>query len=450
MKELYSLYKKLIKDFQEDLPLQGKLNFVDFKTATFPAINQNLDRYANSSSISYNTVSYLDPKRIGFNIWIEYKNRPINKEIFNYINKHNLWPFEKVSYESDLGRQPSISQNLIADFIRRLFELSGNKFNFSDNTFEIAFKELKDFIINEKFKYKILNNLYGPLGLIDKIALGNANIKKADYEISKLFCFHYTTSETLNNEMLENDYYIEIEREIYKKDWFEESSKDYDHIRKIFNILSLSSHGNIEIGRPLRISNAWPLIKTERIHNREPSNKYNMNNPFRYEISKETENSIIQNFTECKSINFDKLDDKIKSSIKRFQNSKSTLDVENKIIELVLSIEYIINTKPFEVTYQLILKIIKLYDEQNQDVTLNTTLKKFFNLRGDVVHGNKKVKKTIDNIGIIHRVEKLTQKIIIRIILLNQKYSLKKINDALEKTFIVNKTIKEILEEKSA
>lgn len=319
--------------------------------------------------------------------------------------------------------------------------------NFNPVFFDKAYSELEEFLLADTFKYKILTSLYGPKGNVDEIILSNAVIKKADYKIAKMFCLHYPHINMMGQEMMENDYYIEIERTIERIKWQEQMRNEPEIIPNIFNQLILSNFGNIELGKFLYISDAWPIIRTQTMIHSFKANRYSNYNKFIYEITENSKNSIIENSKKLNDIDFEKLDNSIKASLKRLKKSKSTFDIEDKIIELTLSLEYLINTQNFEVTLQLCLKIIKLYCDSNQDEKLYKTLKEFYDLRSNVVHGkNKKIiadKRTID---LIHQVEMIVLDILIKFIILNQKHSFDHINKALTKSLHINKSINEILE----
>lgn len=451
--KLKALYFELVQDIKNNLQeIIRVFNLFSFgcKTASYPSENQNI-HYK-----SHKVVPYILSDTISHSAWNKLIEFDSTKRIFDFIIENNLIspfdkaPLKKIPYEKDILRRPSMTERFIADFIGRMYENSDNSWEFNNQAFNKTYSELEDFLFSDKIEYKILINLYGPIGEIENIKLKNISIKKADYNIAKLFCYHHSESEIerIKHEMQENDYYIEIKREIDKKDWDYRglTAKDYNIIDKTFNLLILSVPGNIEIGKILTISdNAWPLIKTKRIVYSFRINNYRENNLFRYEINERTKTTIEKNYAKFKSIDYDKLDNKIKASLKRLKKSKSIIEIEDKIIELVLSIEYLINTATYEVTLQLCLKIIKMYDESNQVQSTYELLKNFFKLRGDVVHGNKKVTATPSNVDIIQKVEEITIKILAKYILLNQNYSHKAINEALHKSLYINKPIDEIL-----
>jgi hypothetical protein len=448
MKDLYfEFYNDVLKNFEQ---IRKQFNFLFLKKADYPAPNQNLHRYFNRKQFKTQTISYFDPHMISHAAFPVIKEFESTRKIFDYIIKNDLSPFEKLAYEKDVSRQPSITKNLIADFIGRLSELSQTGLDFNKQLFEKAYSELEDFLFSDRFKYKVLVNLYGPLGELDSINLGEGKIKKADYETARLFCYYYSDPELFNFEMFENDYYLEVEREILKENWRKQLFKEDKIIEELFNCIVLSNTGNIELGKSLRLSSAWPLIKTQKRSIKPIEDKYGANNLFRYEFNNQTKEKLAENLKKLENVDYDELHDKIKTAFRRLKNSKSTLNIENKIIELVLSIEYLINTSPHEVTLQLCLKIINMYTNSNQDKKLYKLLKDFFNLRGNVVHGNSKVVESSKTVNLIQSVEKIILEVIIEFIILNQTYSLKDINNALHNSLHIDKTVIEILNNNSA
>lgn len=445
MKNLEVLYFALFEEIKNNYQqLIKQYTILYSKTVTFPAPDQNVHRY-HPISIAGNQIHYSDPIMLSFPVWQLILKLKSTKKIFNYIIENNLSPFNHFTFEEDIQRQPSITRNLIADFVVKTFEYSGFGSDINIMAFNKAYSELEEFLVADKYNYKLLINLHGPLGDIDTLLLGEAKIRKADYEISKLFCFYYTDSKLIDYVMLENDYYIEIEKEVAKPKIGDAWTDLNKLIDSIFNCLILSCPGNISKGEFLHISNAWPLLKTEKESFHVRVNRYNDKSLFRYEFNNLSKDYIQDNYSKLKYINYEKLDEKIKTSLQRLKNSKASLNIEDKIIELVLSIEYLINTASYEVTLQLTLKMIKLYDESNQDKTIYKSIKDFFSLRADVVHGKKKVEMSTRNVELIQRVESITQKILVKYIILNQDYAFAKINDAVDKSLFLDISIDEIL-----
>ncbi len=443
MKDLYlEFYTELIKNIEK---INQHVGLSSIKTITVPVSKKNTNQSNNYKHVGLDNIHFIDPEVLSNYVWGSMRNIKPAKQIFEYISDNNLSPFKKVTFEDDLLRSHSITKNFIADFVRRVYELSDYKLGFNMTAIEKAYSELEKFLSEEKFEYKLLVNIHDPIGEIDEITFGNAKIKKADYQISKLFCLHYPVEGLIKFEMLENDYFLEIELNAKKEDFNKLIEKERIVLNKIFNVLVLSNIGNIEHGNLLRMSYAWPLIKTERISYRLKNNFLDKKEVFKYKIDNKFESVLQNNYRALNRINYQLLDGKIQSSLKRLEKSKSTSSIEDKITELVLSIEYLINTSTYEVTLQLCLKMIKLYCFENQNDSIFKLLKDFFKLRGDVFHGNKQVLPTERNIILVQKIEEIIQNILIKYIILNQKYTLKEINQAVDKSLYINMSIDAIL-----
>ncbi len=461
MNKLKELYLELFYEIQknQELLLKSIEPYIINKSA-FPSPNQNYFRYNKPNGYTTDQVSYIELNIFNFKVKQIIIDLDITRKIFDFIFDNNLSIFLNRSFDEDRYCEPSITQNLIADFVGRMYELSRYNSNliFTEKEFNKTFEELEDFLYSDTINYKVLYNLYGPLGNIDIINTEDFKIKKADYFLSQLFCYHYsdTGSSFLGFEMLENDYYIEIDINIDKKnkndihDYLQILNHDTDIVRKrVFYILLLSSSGNIELGKYLKIGRSWPFIKMQRSIISSDINKYDVSNKFRYEFNKETEFEIIKNYNLLKDINFEKLDNKILSSLERLKRAKATKKIEDRIVELALCVEYLIKTD-YEVTLQLCLKIIKMLDFTNQNEDFFKKLKDFYSLRGKVVHGGVNDFKDKD-FSVVEYVERIILKFLVKFILLSQKYSSKeiyeKINDALTKSLYINKSVEEIFDE---
>lgn len=445
MKKLKYLYFSLFKEITNNNFYYSIKWSRFYKSASYPM--PGFCRYIQTVTHS-EQIQFIDPLYYKHEARKDLDKLISTKQIFDYLIENNLTPFDLRPYEEDLKCKPSTTNNLIAGFIGRMLENNYYNPSLSQQTFEKTFFELETFFSNDIFSYKILVSLHGPIGDIDNIQLDNVSIKMADYEISKLFCMHFSDSGPFLFEMLEKDYYLELEGNILKCNRNKPTNNEIKTVESFFNFLLLSQSGNIELGNIMIVSSCWPLMDTLGLTTSPMKiNKYEKSNVFRYNINERTKSLIEDTYEKLKNVDFNKLDEQIKASLKRLIKSKSTHNIEDKIIELVLSIEYLINTATYEVTLQLCLKMIKMYDEANQDVTLFKLLKNFFVLRGNVVHGNKRVTLNDENIELVRRVEEITLTILVRFIILNQKYSYQQINKALDKSLYLEKKIDCLLED---
>lgn len=188
------------------------------------------------------------------------------------------------------------------------------------------------------------------------------------------------------------------------------------------------------------------IIKTEQNDYSSRYNQYNENNKFVYKIDNIKNKQFLKFYEELKIIDLENLDEKILKALIRFKKFKSNTNIEDKIIELILSIEYLINTLNHEVNLQIRLKIISFAREIiTEKEKLYKNIQKFLTLRADVIHGNKEVKYTEKNIQLIEEIETIQAYTLYKFIILNQKYSFSKINEALSKTLYEFNPIEDIL-----
>ncbi|MBN2260729.1 MAG: hypothetical protein JW702_09295 [Clostridiales bacterium] len=450
LKDLYSEF--LIEILKSNIFNKPIFRLLAFRRVYIIDPKIALDRYSNDKSHGGIIKEIIDHNSIDQIIRGEIVNLEIVKKIFDRLSKCGVPSFMKSNFEEDKMRFPSITLNLIARFICRLIERSDFTINFNQKVFESTFQELVEFLDRDELSYHLFISLNGPLGNVESLPISDFEIKKADYEITKLFAIYYTDVERPEFELMRSDYYIDLKRKVNKNNWFSMIQEENKIKDTIFKTLIFSNIGNVELGKSLRISNDWPLIKTEKININPIIKKYDHKNSFKYFFDINLVNILSEKYKEIKQINFEALDEKTLTSINRLTNTKSSIDFENRVIELVLSIEYLINTSPYEVTLQLCLKIIKLYntfDKYNED-ELFKLLKDFFALRGNIVHGNKIVKADEKDIRLVSSVEEIFQVVLLKFVFLNQTYSYKQINAALDKSLYTNKTIEEILNKNCA
>lgn len=349
---------------------------------------------------------------------------------------------------------PSISVNFIAGFLSRNFELNNYELKITNESFKTAINELEIFFNKDVIDITTFLSLHGPSGDVNEIVLApDVSVKKADYDLAKLFGLFYSTIESHYVDMFEGDYVLQINFQVKKNDFMQSHLIEESLKNKWFHVLLLAENGNIEYGKTIRISNDWALVTIKA-----PSSLIQTINP--YSVSNKSDYSItidkVRNFEHIakviQNVDLGKLDNQILFSIERLRNSKLSKNINDRIVELALAFEYLINTTSNEVTLQLCLKAIKLFNEKNTDELIYKKLSEFYNLRSDVIRGKSKVegslinKKTkITNKELIDYAEMIIQKIIIRLIEMNQDYSFKEISTALTKSLYIVKPLKDLL-----
>ncbi len=417
--------------------------------------------YPEKGKDRYNSTGYLIESKTCFDIHSlnqflrSYTSKfTSSKKIFDYVLEKNLWHRQVKTYEEDVHRMPSISVNFIAGFLSRNFELNNYELKITNESFETAINELEIFFNKDVIDITTFLSLHGPSGDVNEIVLApDVSIKKADYDLAKLFGLFYSTIENHYVDMFEGDYVLQINFQVNKNDFMQSHVIEEGLKTKWFHVLLLAENGNIEYGKTIRISNDWALVTIKA-----PSSLIQTINP--YSVSNKSDYSItidkVRNFAHIakvmQNIDLGKLDNQILFSIERLRNSKLSKNINDRIVELALAFEYLINTTPNEVTLQLCLKAIKLFNENNTDELIYSKLSEFYNLRSNVIHGKSKVegslknKKTkITNKELIDYAEMIIQKIIIRLIEMNQDYSFKEISTALTKSLYVVKPLKDLL-----
>jgi len=451
--ELKELYRGLFDEFQRgDNPASRDNKWASyiFRESNIPNPFPDCNRYLEGFSYGGSSIKYLDSDYFRYTIMDRIHRSNYYDKIFDFIIDHGLSPFQKTSIAEDKKRKPSISFNLISGFITRIYDLKLNEKLRIDSAFNQSFKELSGFFMNETLVLKTLVTLYGPTGDAEIISLDeNISIKRADYSIVKQFGILYNDINHHHTEILENDYYIEFKTEINKGDYTSLFPFAADNtLKKIHTVLALSYCGNIELGKMIFLPDAWPLIPMKRgSAPTKPQQRYNHTNKFICIFSEAQSEKTKTNWVALKDIDLDSLDPLIQSSIKRILKAKSTPNIEDRIIEMVLAIEYLINTQTYEVTLQLCWKVINFLDKNTDLNKLYKQLRRFLNLRGDIFHGNKPVIPSDENINLLKLIEQITNELLLKFIPLSKKYSYKQINKALNRSMYNRKSINEILNE---
>lgn len=111
---------------------------------------------------------------------------------------------------------------------------------------------------------------------------------------------------------------------------------------------------------------------------------------------------------------FEKLDKKTAYALERIVKAKESTDLNTRVMELAMALEYLVNTIPGDVRMQIKLKTIKLITPNNIDEGLYKVLSDFYNLRSKIVHGNTRLENKPADKLILDAAEGIIQKAIIR------------------------------------
>src|SRR5690606_10170273 len=110
------------------------------------------------------------------------------------------------------------------------------------------------------------------------------------------------------------------------------------------------------------------------------------------------------------SIKIEELNKKIIYSLDRLVKAKKARDINDRVVELSLALEYLTKSKASEIALQLSLKTIKLLFEKNEDPSIYKRIKIFYKLRNTVIHGNGKIDPKEENMELISFAEDIIQK----------------------------------------
>jgi hypothetical protein len=372
------------------------------------------------------------------------------QQIVNWVISNNYWIKPVESYEVDLRTDPSISGNIVAGFIVRNFEINNYTFEITDPSFNQAFDELMLFLEKDSFEITILQSLHGPSGDLEEIELGeNSSIVKVDHRIAELFNRYYSTTDGHYIDMFDGDYILKTRYSALKKDYFKSGRLEKQLLEKLFMVALLAGIGNIEKGKIIYESSDWPLNTIHAPHSFYYNiNRYDFHHPSVYSFTTEGIPLIQRAIDIIGATDVSKLDQKIQHAIKRVIKAKAATSIDDKVVELALALEYIINTERYEITLQLRLKGTRVYASTGEEELSYNTIRDFYDLRSKVVHGNASIEDTPKTQTTMKNAEKIILVIILRFIELNQKYSYDQISKALARSLYICGTLEEILEKK--
>ncbi|MDB4921343.1 HEPN domain-containing protein [Mucilaginibacter sp.] len=376
------------------------------------------------------------------------------KRIYEYFANNKLWIEDFKSYEECQNYIPSMISKIAGGFLFRNFEINNYQFIVTESSFDIALKELIAFFNQDFVSYDQFIHVKKVSGDLNEAILTNqVSLVQADYEMAKFYSINYSRPEPIIElELYEGDYLLKVKSQI-PKDYYTLKKirllRDYEmYIRdkwKYLPILGIS--GYLELGKIILNSFDWPIMN------------YRVIGPFgneHYHLKNETTAAItderLQHLQYAANIisdteSFKDLDKRILYSIERLTKSKAAKNIDDRVVDLAIAFEYLINTEHTEVTLQLCLKVLKLLDDNNKDDKVFDSLKKFYALRSKVVHGNDKIPNNAYNTSIIDLAELIVQKATLRMIILNKVYSFPIIDKALKKAIYISKPLSDLLVE---
>lgn len=445
-KELYSLLEEFVKEFTPKLPeLIGsyKLSY-SLKLGQFT----NPGTQRDNKGYSLFTGKYFDLQSIYQQITyliIDFKS---TQKIYQFLLDNNIWFREYGSYQQSQNYLPSAMGTFAGGFLVRNYELNDHEFIVTPISFNAAFSELLRFIKKDTINYDIYYHLRGVTGSIPIIKISDrVSVMKADFDIAKRFSLAYSNERTYNLEMYEGDYLLKIGMEFPKSYYNVLSSKSHieekEFITKWISLITLGVPGYMEVGRQILISEDWPIIT---VRYPGPYGTLTSIVPNNSGLALDQDSGFfMKSLLEISKYDLTNLSKKIIYSLERLAKSKSAKNIDDRVVDLAIALEYLINADKTEVTLQLCLKAIKLVYDQNTDEDIYNNLKKFYSLRSQILHGNDKVNATERNLFYIDFTENIVQRAILKLIELSQKYEYNDIDKALIKSLHISKPLIEIL-----
>jgi len=355
--------------------------------------------------------------------------------------ENKLWHFQYNLYQESQTSLPSFTAMGGGGFLSRNFELNADKLAITNESFEQAYLELIDFLGREKVEYDVYIQLVGPVGDIDEVVLNKqVSIVTAGHELARAFSVNFGSVGIFNRiPMFEDDYVLKIHIVADKSCFGMHSNADANKLEKPIlekwadlPILGLAE--KMKLGSRMRVSKDWAVVNTWPIGGADYSYVFLPEKEPALTITNDKVASILAAADILdKSADVKSLDKKVFYAIERLSKSKSAFTLDDRVVELAIALEYLINTSRQDITLQLTVKIINLLYDANEDETIFPMIKQFYALRSKVIHGDDKVGVNPKNLGIVDFTEEIVQKGILRMIELNSKYTKKQIESALDK-----------------
>lgn len=425
--------KELLMEFTTEFVVKNPSVFIGASLSDICKETKELTSYT-SSSRSYNTRNTVDKEKLRHYIHIglkEFKDQQKISNIFDIIKSEKNLSEDTTLAESYL-KYPSITINIISGFVVRVLEIQNYKLELRKESFEKAYSELEKFLNNDELEYCICIPLHGVEGTINKIEHMDLIIIKADLELVNQFNEFYV-NDMLDQELMIGSYCVKLKRRCLKKDWMREfNNNSKDMIKKVETLLCLVGNGNIRMGRGIRIIKDWTVGYSHRKSAINDVNDFNQPNRFKYNLDRCSE-KIQSNYNMIVEDRFN-LDLSLEYALKRLKNAKNTTDINDRIVELSLALEYSIVAPQKGVSRVLRNKSAVLFSYNNLDRYLEglNTIRKFYAKRCKIVHGSEEIELTNENVEIVKNAENIIRENLLLLCRLNQNYTIKEIDNKIK------------------
>ena len=362
----------------------------------------------------------------------KFENNILIEDILSEIEKNTKYNFPCEWFIVSNGTISSNRNNYVIHFIIRNIELNDYKKLYTKESFEQSFMELLGFMTNSELEYEKYYPLHGFIGEVECMDFNGLSIKKATISDCNFFNIYYNFDYpgTMCETDLEiGDYFLILKRKCLKRDSMIEYTEDSkEAVARVELLLLLAGNGNIRLGRGINKYLDWTMYATHPTNAKGDPMGFNQNKfPYCIDESfrKQVEDHkwiLTDELKLCKPLHY---------ALEWLNKSKQETDINNKIVNLSISLEYSIRTSSGSVTRDLKNKseILYSYDGLNNPKKAEKAIKKFYKLRGTIVHGNKDAVLTTNTIYIIDHAETIIRENLMLLCKLNQSHTFNKICD---------------------
>lgn len=434
MEQLKENFKALIMEIkQEKLDVLNK-SIIGKEHKVFKKIE------ISSTDFRINVINRINEKVLGvmlLDLLDKFTNQKLLKKVFDKLNEVAKYNFDDENFEKSMTKIPSIVHNYIIGIILKTIKIEKNyQLEIDLSNFDALFDELIYFLKEEYFCWEERYLIHGMIGEIPSIEVENIKIEKITLESQNLFEFFYNYANLIrfNSDFKIGNYYLSVKNRILKKDRFRYINVlGSNKINQIMKILLLSSNGNLKYGRGIRLSYDWTVLNSREQHVLNDSLEFKGNKDF-YNLDK-AENNIKNNLNLFIQEDF-KLEESLEYAIERLKKSKQEIDINNKVVELALALEYSIKTNAKDDITKVLKEksaILFKYETNTGYSRIKEKIYDFYDIRSRIMHGEKKYGREEEKVlRKIYLAEEVIRENILLLCKINQKKSLEEIDRYLE------------------
>lgn len=341
-----------------------------------------------------------------------------------------------------------------SDFIFEILKcyLSKNmSFSFNEILFEKILKDLVNFVKNESRTAHIFFPLYGLSGNFKKIEFSNeiwvSHLNSNQYATVTNMDVYFDSIQRPEKKFRKLRYGVFIKQKLEKNQVISDQ-KIQDKAQQILNSFRLFKSGSIYLGALYPYSpDFWPRknLFPPRIGIENPPEELESG----LSISAVEIEQIKDFYKNSISFECEKLEKNMNyllASIHRFNISYDNKHISDKIVDLCISLETLLDDSGNEIALKLSLRLaLLLGNTEDERENLWRFIKKCYNVRSEIVHGKKRSHIQIANNSftdqqIVQKLEDVTRKAITKVVLLQRQVSnQKELIDSLDCS-IVNRT----------